>query len=204
MQIETGQLCFGPDGVKTMKLLNKSLTILAVGLGATAIAQSPVYVVSFGQGVAVNQANKRAEFNYEVGKKRNPDNTVVNVGRFSFNTVSENANDRIKIVFERPEVLGVNAAGTVCEFGGRAVLTRMTPQGRREIQGRADVRVEDKWNPTQGVEPPAEHPRDTIRVRFVVPRQNSTTPEVVFEFGGNVMRGNLAVRALPSNPGAGN
>jgi len=187
-----------------MKLLNKSLTILAVGLGATAIAQSPVYVVSYGQGVAANQANKRAEFNYEVGKRRNADNTVINVGRFTFTTQSENANDRVNITFERPEVLGVNAAGTVCEFGGRAVLTKMTPQGRRQIQGRADVRVEDKWNPTQGVEPPAEHPRDTVRVRFVVPRQNNTTPELVFEFSGNVMRGNLAVRALPTNPGSGN
>lgn len=181
------------------------LSIL-VGLGVFtfATAQTPPVASTFGRGVVVNAANRRGEFNFEVVKRivANTNEPAVR-GRFEFNLAGENANQRVRIVMERAVGLGV--VGRVAEFGGLGFMVRQGPNGPIRVNGRIAVRVEDVWNPptdNPGDGTGTTHPFDKFAVRFFVPSNTSPNGQQVFDFGGDVKRGNLVVRG--GQAGGGN
>lgn len=180
-------------------IIQRASMFIALGLFAIATAQTPPLAVAHGQGVAVGENNRRGEFNFEVVKRAVPNAQPAVRGRFEFTTQAEVANQRVRIVMERATGLGV--AGIVGEFGGPAVMNRPGPNGPVRVHGRVAVRVEDKWNPTTPPGDGDEHPRDRFAVRFFVPSNTNPTGQQVFEFAGDVRRGNLVVRGTPpTNP----
>lgn len=185
---------------------SRIIFLAALSLSAIAMAQAPeIRKVTFGKGVVANQAaERRAEFDYQMGKRRAQNNTVVNVGRFELNTAGPN-NSRVKFVLEAPRELGAN--GDTASFAGPGMMTVKTGNNIVRTPVRIAVRVEDKWNPTgngggtgEGEDP--QRPRDTMSIR-VIPAQpqggdGATEPQAIFELNGKVIRGNLVVVRPPT------
>lgn len=189
--------------------ISRTLLFVAVSLSAIAMAQAPeIRKVTFGQGVVANQeAERRAEFDYHMGKRRAQNNTIVNVGRFELNTLGPN-NSRVKFVLEAPRELGSN--GDNASFAGPGMMIVKTGNNTVRTPVRIAVRVEDKWNPTgnggnggngEGENDP-QRPRDTMTIR-VIPAQpqggdGANEPEPIFQLTGKVVRGNLVVVNRPT------
>ncbi len=181
-------------------IIQRASMFIALGLFAIATAQTPPLAVAHGQGVAVGANNRRGEFNFEVVKRAVPEAPPAVRGRFEFAIQSEVASQRVRIVMERAAGLGVE--GVIGEFGGPAVMSRPGPNGPVRVHGRVAVRAEDLWNPTPTTPTPsAGTPRDKFAVRFFVPSNTAPNGQLVFEFAGEVRRGNLVVRGTPpTNP----
>jgi hypothetical protein len=186
--------------------ISRTLLFVAVSLSAIAMAQAPeIRKVTFGQGVVANQeAERRAEFDYDMGKRRAQNNTIVNVGRFELNTPGPN-NSRVKFVLEAPRELSSN--GDNASFAGPGMMIVRTGNNTVRTPVRISVRVEDKWNPTgnggngEGENDP-QRPRDTMSIR-VIPAQpqggdGGVEPQPIFQFTGKVVRGNLVVVNRPT------
>lgn len=186
-----------------MKRTTTRLILAAtLGVAAIAIAQAPaVLAVTHGEGVAQSANNRRAEFNFEVVKRATTNTAEPAVrGRFRLDTVSPNPAERIRVITERVNLFDV--ANNVGEFSGPGMVVRNTPNGPQRVEGKVMVRVVDNWNPTPGTtpQPGGDRPRDTIQVRVVRPNPTAGgNPVVLFEFQGQVMRGNLVVR-VPQAP----
>ncbi len=176
--------------------IRKSAVLVGLGVMAMSIAQTPTPIASsFGQGVIVNQNQVRAEFDYEVVKFLAASANEPTVrGRLEFVAPAPHNSGRIRIETRRLMNLGVN--NNVAEFAGPASIVRPSPNGPVRVEGRVIVRVEDRWNPTPNTTPDPNRPKDRFHIRFALPAATpGGTPNVVFEFGGEVVRGNLVVRA---------
>lgn len=103
-------------------------------------------------------------------------------GNWWFTNAAQTASERFEINLLR--LGGLNVAGHVAEFGGRAVLFRMTSTGPVRREGNLTGRVEDRKLPGGTGDP------DKYRFRFVA---DNSGP--VIEFDGLVTDGDIVVRA---------
>lgn len=102
-------------------------------------------------------------------------------GSWWFTNVAQNANERFEITLIRLQTLGV--LGHVAEFGGRAVLARMGPNGPIRREGNLVGRVEDRKQPGGTGDP------DKYRFHFAADNNGP-----VVDFDGLVTDGDIVVR----------
>ncbi len=183
-------------------MLKKLMLLIVTGCVAAAIAQTPppppLIGGAHGQGVAagLQNQNRRGEFKFEVRKVATPNGPKV-LGNFAIEvgtpTTAGNPGERIGI--KSIELLEFARNERVAEFAGKAMLKFRNAAGQVvEVRGRLSVRVAD--NKPGNVQPSNTNPPDRIKVRFVA----AEDPNRVFEFEGNVVRGDIVVVGPPPAP----
>lgn len=186
MTSERLEVCFG-DVMK--KLTTLSLVVLTTFVLAQQGGPRPRFI-AHGKGVAQSEDGRRAEFQFEVAKAVNGEQSRVR-GMSKFTQVRGENTPPVHIIVRNARNLVVNEH--VAEFGGPAILEAppATAGGQpRRLEGHAAFRVEDRKLPDGG----ADQPKDLYRVHFV-----SANNEVTFDFAGVVGRGDLVVKTNPGN-----
>jgi hypothetical protein len=123
-----------------------------------------------GRGAAVNRNEQVAGFNFEVVSRRCPEEDPRLVGRFAFQTTSENRSLSISL----REVVAFESDGTNAAFRGPAVAIIRSREGTREIRGLLRVRVHDGKD------------GDTLAILF-------EAENFRYAFEGRVVRGEIVV-----------
>jgi hypothetical protein len=154
--------------------------ILMVSLALA--AQAGVVQGAHGQGAARTADNRVGEYDFEVQKATRGSETRLG-GRLMFASSSLVNNQRVQVRINLRQLMALDTAGNVCEFGGTAVMLVRTAGGAHEIRGNIQVRVQDNRN--------REHPNgepDKFRIHFQQHEGNLT-----YDFDGKTTRGDLSV-----------
>jgi len=161
-------------------MLRKVFLVAALAACVLAIAaQGAVARGSHGRGVLTNPAGARAEFNYEVAQILRGQVSRLQ-GRFSFAGPVPEGAGRVNISLRQLAHLSVD--GSVCEFGGPAVMLVRRGSQLHEVRGHLRARAHDRRN--------REHPHgepDLLALSF------SREEEVLYTFRGAVGPGDLTV-----------
>jgi hypothetical protein len=161
-------------------MVKKLGTVGLIAVAALAVAQGVVLMGARGQGAAVSEDHRRAEFRMDVHKLTSVPPRLA--GNFS---ATVNGPEMRQVHIELRELRGLQVSGTnrnICEFGGRAVLTVRTPQGLQHKPGALHVRVADNASS------PGANTPDLIRILFTPDGSTET-----YRFAGAVRHGDIKV-----------
>lgn len=163
-----------------MKNLKTILIAASLLVSVTAFAQAEGINGAAGKGIANNQKEQSARFDFRVGESRqsNPK------GSFSITVGGEDLPSRVHIDLKR--IANLESGEKRAQFGGLAVLIVNRNGQPQRIEGRLQVTVFDITGPNESGE--SRPQRDRIKVEF---RANNS--DLTFDYEGFVNRGDIKV-----------
>lgn len=143
--------------------------------------------VAHGRGAARSEDNRRAEFDFEVGR-RTIEGQLRPVGRFVLETTDPNVTGFVRIRMPKPDE--VMPDGAIARFAGPGDI-RFKPKNGPVVErvGRVRVMVRDNRPPRAA----ANSTPDRIAVQFTSPGAEGRPP-LTYTFEGNVVNGDIVVR----------